>query len=186
MSPRALGLGPTSQTDHVERRIILQTDRLAVTTWLPEDLDDLNRLQSDPVTMAFIGGRPETRDESVGRLGQYLDEQATRGWTKWRLESAGGRLVGRAGFGVYAEDRELWGLGLATEAATALANWHRDNPASWSSDAEGPMRLWGYADIDNVASIRVLAKSGLHRVETREHAGRPYAFFRLDRSVPGS
>jgi [ribosomal protein S5]-alanine N-acetyltransferase len=170
------------------------TDRLAVTTWLPEDLDDLNRLHSDPVTMTFIGGRPETREESVVRLDQYLDEQTTRRWTKWRLEDSGGRMIGRAGFGEYAEDRELgytidrdlWGQGLATEVATALVNWHTANPASWSPDGTGSMRLWGYAAIDNVASIRVLTKSGLRPVETREHAGRPYAFFRLEPPSPES
>jgi hypothetical protein len=78
------------------------------------------------------------------------------------------------------------GRGLATEVAIALVEWHRDNPASWASEGEGPMRLGGYADVDNVASIRVLAKCGLHPLETREHAGRPYAFFRLDRSAPKS
>jgi RimJ/RimL family protein N-acetyltransferase len=51
-------------------------------------------------------------------------------------------------------------------------------------DGAGPMRLWGYAAIDNLASIRVLAKSGLHPVETRAHAGRPYAFFRLEPPTP--
>ena len=179
-------------TDRMERRVILRTARLAVTTWLPGDLDDLNRLHSDPVTMAFIGGRPETRDESSIRLVQYLDEQATRGWTKWRVEDSGGRMIGRAGFGLYAEDRELgytldrnlWGQGLATEVATVLVQWHGAHPAPVSSHAEEPMRLWGYADIDNVASIRVLMRAGLHLVDTRQHAGRPYAFFRLDHPTP--
>ena len=176
----------------MERRVILQTERLAVTTWRPEDLDDLNRLHSDPVTMAFIGGRPETWDESAIRLDQYLGEQGSRGWTKWRVEGDGGRMIGRAGFGGYGEDRELgytidralWGQGLATEVATALVAWHTSHLASWSTGAARPMRLWGYADVDNAASLRVLATSGLHPVEVREHAGRPYAFFRLDRSNP--
>jgi RimJ/RimL family protein N-acetyltransferase len=173
----------------VERDVILRTDRLVVTTWLPEDLDDLNRLHSDPVTMAFIGGRREAREASAARLDRYLVEQIARGWTKWRVQDSDGRMIGRAGFGEYAEDRELgytigrdfWGQGLATEVATALVDWHTVNPSSWSSDEARPMRLWGYADIDNVASIRVLAKSGLRSIETREHAGRPYAFFRLER-----
>jgi RimJ/RimL family protein N-acetyltransferase len=176
----------------VERRIILQTARLSVTRWLPADVDELNRLHSNPATMAFIGGRPENRYESGVRLDKYLDEQATRGWTKWRLEDTGGRMIGRAGFGAYAEDRELgytitqerWGQGLATEVATALVGWHVANPASRSSDSPGTMRLWGYAAIENVASIRVLTKSGLHLVETREHAGRPYAFFMLEPATP--
>ena len=176
------------------RRIILQTARLRVTTWLPADLDDLNHLHSDPITMAFIGGRPETRDESAVRLDQYLGEQVTRGWTKWRVESTGGQMIGRAGFGAYVEDRELGytiarehcGQGLATEVSAALVDWHQANPTLWPDDVARPMRLWGYADIDNVASIRVLAKSGLRPIGTREHSGRPYAFFRLDPKAPES
>ena len=182
----------TRQTDRVERGIILRTARLSVATWLPTDLDDLNRLHSDPLTMAFIGGRPEARDESAARLDRYLDEQATRGWTKWRVADTGNQMIGRAGFGLYAQDRELgytigrdlWGQGLATEVATALVAWHSANPASRSSNAAGAMRLWGYAAVENVASIRVLTKSGLHLIETREHAGRPYAFFRLETDTP--
>jgi RimJ/RimL family protein N-acetyltransferase len=171
------------------RKIVLSTSRLAVTTWLSSDLDSLNWLHSDPETMVFIGGRPETRDESALRLERYLKEQSDRGWTKWRVQDEDGRLVGRAGFGDYQGDRELgftiarhlWGRGLATEVATALVAWHIAHPAMRSPVAAGPMRLWGYAATDNVASVRVLTKSGLMPVETRMHAGRPYWFFSLEK-----
>jgi [ribosomal protein S5]-alanine N-acetyltransferase len=172
----------------VNRAVILQTDRLTVTTWLPGDLDDLNHLHSDPVTMAFIGGRPETLDDSSARLTRYLQEQATRGWTKWRVENQHGRMIGRAGFGAYAGDRELgytldqsvWGHGLATEVAIALTRWHTANPASRSPDGHEPRQLWAYAAVDHTASVRVLTKAGLRFVGTREHDGRPYAFFVQD------
>jgi RimJ/RimL family protein N-acetyltransferase len=172
----------------VEHVVILRTNRLVVTTWAAEDLDDLHRLHSDPVTMTFIGGRVETRDESSARLTQQLAEQDTRGWTKWRVQTENGRMIGRGGFGRYDEDRELgytidrhqWGQGLATELASALVAWHVANPATAEPDGVQPMRLWGYADVDNVASIRVMTKAGLRFVETREQAGRPHAYFRLD------
>lgn len=127
----------------MERAVILKTDRLAVTTWRPDDLDDLNRLHADPDTMTFIGGRPETRDESSARLVRYLAEQATRGWTKWRLEGAHGQMIGRAGFGDHAGDRELgytldrrfWGQGLATERSTI--SLPRDSCNSRNTAANG-------------------------------------------------
>jgi hypothetical protein len=72
----------------VEHAVILRTERLAVTTWRPDALDDLNRLHADLDTMTYIGGHPETRDESSARLVRYLDEQATRGWTRWRVEDS--------------------------------------------------------------------------------------------------
>jgi hypothetical protein len=40
------------------RTVVLRTERLTLTTWLPDDLGDLHRLHGDPVTMTFIGGRP--------------------------------------------------------------------------------------------------------------------------------
>jgi RimJ/RimL family protein N-acetyltransferase len=97
-------------------------------------------------------------------------------------------MIGRAGFGDYVGGRELgytfdrqyWGRGLATEAATALVRWHVANPAPRSTNPDEPMRLWAYAAVDNVASVRVMTKAGLRFVEIREHAGRPYAFFTLE------
>ncbi len=171
----------------MRREVVLRTARLVVTTWLPDDLDDLHRLHSDATTMRFIGGRTETPAESAARLDRYLDEQATLGWTKWRVEASSG-FVGRAGFGVYDDDRELgytlarrvWGRGLATEVATALVGWHDLHPAPRSAERGGVRDLWGYADSDNTASVRVLVKAGLSFVETRPAYGTTCAFFRRE------
>lgn len=76
------------------------TPRLRVTTWLDRDLDDLHRLHGDPEVMRFLrGGLPETRAEAAERLALYLREQVDPGWTKWRVETNDGVMVGRGGFG---------------------------------------------------------------------------------------
>jgi RimJ/RimL family protein N-acetyltransferase len=171
----------------MERRVVLATKRLTLTTWLADDLDDLHRLHSDPDVMHYIGGRPEPREESATRLGRYLDEQDGRGWTKWRVQAHDGRMVGRAGFGSLGEDRDLgytleraaWGQGLATELAIALVQWHRANPGHRVSDGN-PVRLGAYADADHAASLRVMSKAGLRFVDVHDHQGCPCAFYRLD------
>jgi RimJ/RimL family protein N-acetyltransferase len=90
----------------VQRKILLVTERLQVTTWRPEDLEDLCRLHSDPVTMRWVRhGRPETRDEVEALLACYLDEQQIRGWTKWRVADRESKLVGRAGFSLHVDGR---------------------------------------------------------------------------------
>src|SRR5690349_13636492 len=82
------------------RSVVITTPRLVVTTWLPGDVDDLLELHADPETMRFVrAGRPESRAEVEALVEQYVVEQATRGWTKWRVADHDGRLVGRAGFG---------------------------------------------------------------------------------------
>jgi ribosomal-protein-alanine N-acetyltransferase len=165
----------------MQRRIVLATDRLLVTTWLPEDVEDLRRLHSDPVTMRWVRhGRPETHAETEKLLASYLDEQHDRGWTKWRVANRDGVLVGRAGFGShddgrgrelgYTLRRDLWGRGLATEVAAGLVDWHRGHV-----DAE----LWALAAIENVTSRRVLEKVGFGYVSGAEHNDVPCALYRL-------
>lgn len=166
----------------MQRQVVLTTHRLLVTTWLPEDVEDLLRLHSDPeVTRWVRHGRPETRGETETLLASYLDEQHDRGWTKWRVADRNGVLVGRAGFGPhddgrgrelgYTLRRDLWGRGLATEVADGLVGWHRDQV-----DAQ----LWALAAIDNVASRRVLEKVGFGHIGETEHNDMPCALYRLD------
>ncbi len=165
----------------MQRRIVLATNRLRVTTWLPEDVEDLHRLHSDPVTMRWVRrGRPETRNEIQSLLVSYLGEQHDRGWTKWRFADLDGMLVGRAGFGAHEDGRgrelgytirrDLWGCGLATEVAAGMVGWHRGN-----GDAE----LWALAATENFASRRVLEKVGFGYLGGAEHSDIPCALYRF-------
>lgn len=149
----------------MQRRTVLATDRLEVTTWVPGDLDALCELHSDPQTMRFVGpGRPESRQEAQRRLNGYLDEQVARGWTKWRVADQAGVLVGRAGFGVFDGLRDLgytlgrnhWGRGLGTEVAAALRDWHWEH-----LDPEHPAELSAHAAEGNEPSRRILEESRL-------------------------
>jgi [ribosomal protein S5]-alanine N-acetyltransferase len=165
----------------VRRHIVLVTERLQVTTWRPEDVDEVHDLHSDPETMRWIRhGRTETRDEVETLLASYLREQQDRGWTKWRVANHQGVLVGRAGFGSYHHGngrelgytlrRDVWGRGLATEVATGLVNWHREQ-----ADAQ----LWAFAAVENTASCRVLEKVGFDHIGDAAHNGLPCARYRL-------
>lgn len=159
---------------------ILRTRRLVLTTWLPGDVDELQAVHSDPATMRFVRhGRPETRSETVALINQYIAEHDTVGYTKWRLADHDNQLIGRAGFGPHRDGRELgytirrelWGRGLATEIAAALATWH-------STYAAG-LPLYAYVAIENSASQRVLQKIGFEPVAAEEHNGVPCELLRL-------
>lgn len=116
-------------------------------------------------------GRPETRTEVDDLVRSYTEAQSLRGWTKWRLASHDGELLGRAGFGgdesirgiAFAIQRSLWGQGLATEIAEALITWHLAN-------APG-LRLRGVVEVGNDASARVLEKTGFEEVGTEDFHG---------------
>jgi ribosomal-protein-alanine N-acetyltransferase len=162
---------------------MVETERMVLTTWLPEDFEDLSGLHSDAETMRWIRpGRPETPDETRARLASYLVDQV-EGAAKWRVEDRrSGGFVGRAGFGGdvthrelgYTLRREAWGRGLATELALALVAWHIEHPL-----CAAPGDLTAYAAVTNPASCRVLEKAGLTYVEERVHNGQASAYYRL-------
>lgn len=117
----------------------------------------------DAEVTRYMTWRPHTspRDAEefvVGALGRWLNgEEYT-----WVLVDRGtDELIGAASvrdtahgleFG-YVLARVRWGEGLMTEAVTALRAWAEGEPDVY--------RLWAYCDVDNVASARVLEKSGL-------------------------
>jgi ribosomal-protein-alanine N-acetyltransferase len=79
------------------------------------------------------------------------------------LKTGGDNIVGAIGcseltfkvsFG-YVLDKEYWGKGIATEAATVLVEK--------LSTIEGVRRIWATCDCANAASARVLLKSGCIR-----------------------
>jgi RimJ/RimL family protein N-acetyltransferase len=98
-------------------------------------------------------------------------EQRRRGWTKWRIALHEGQMIGRAGFGLRGQDRDLaytlWrdqgGQGLGTEIALAFVDWHRQHTAH--------QRLWAVTATANVPSCRVLQAAGFERISTVDHHG---------------
>lgn len=143
----------------------LETLRLALREFVPEDIDDLHRLDSDPRVMRFFGGKPGTREASEGAMRRILRYPrlypdlgiwyATRrdtgkfiGW--FCLKYAGRSADVEVGYRLLHRE---WGKGFATEGATALVRFGFDDL--------GLHRIIGVTHPDNVASQRVLMKAGL-------------------------
>jgi len=61
---------------------------------------------------------------------------------------------GRATFG-YVLGKKFWGHGFATEALCPLVDWALAQPDIF--------RAWAFCDVENIASARVMEKSGLQR-----------------------
>ncbi len=164
------------------------TPRLAVTSWLPSDIDALYELHSDAQTMTFVRhGRPESRAEVAEVVHQYLAEQEDLGWTKWRVSDHDDQLAGRAGFGAHDDGRVLaylvartrWGQGLATEVAAALVGWHLAHA--------GAVPLRAIVAVGNHASVRVLEKVGFAEVGQEDVEGTTcLSFIHQGRSWPAT
>lgn len=163
----------------------LQTQRLKLERFRPEDLDLLDRIQSDPVVMKHMGG-VQTREKSEKLLRErMLDYYALHpGLGIWKtLERSSGECIGfhvlnhiRGAEHIqvgYCLLKEFWGRGYATEMSIALLRYGYADL--------GLTQITAIADLTHAASHQVLLKAGLQRKGERAFAayagGAPLAWF---------
>ena len=155
-------------------RIHLETERLILRAFTPDDLEHLVELDSDPAVMRYLNGGVPTPREVIEReiLPRFIaSSQAGDGYGVWAAsERATGAFVGWFGFqpheGGAAGDislgyrlrRAVWGRGYATEGARALIRQ--------GFTALGARRIVAITYQDNRASRRVMEKAGLTLART--------------------
>jgi RimJ/RimL family protein N-acetyltransferase len=149
---------------------ILETRRLRLREFRPDDLDDLAEMVGDKEQMRFYP-RPRTRDEArawIDRNRTFYDEH---GFGFWLVESRGGAaFLGYSGIRPFVHDgvstteigwhtrKALWNRGIATEAAAGA----RDLAFS----RFGRQQLVALVHPDHIASRRVAEKIGLREGAT--------------------
>jgi RimJ/RimL family protein N-acetyltransferase len=154
-------------------QVHLETARLILRQFAPDDLDALVALDADPAVMRYTsGGRPTPRAEMEQRLARYLAyHQQSAGFGFWAaIEKSSGAFLGWIHFRPlpdappdevelgYRLHRAAWGQGYATEASRALIE---------KGFAEyGVQRVVASTMVVNVASRRVMEKSGLRYIRT--------------------
>jgi RimJ/RimL family protein N-acetyltransferase len=155
--------------------VFLETDRLILRRFTPDDVDNLVELDSDPDVMHFITGGRATPREEIERdvlpafLGYY---ERYAGYGFWAvIEKATGDFVGWFHLrpppdGGQPDEPELgyrlrksaWGKGYATEGSRALIR-------KVFTDL-GARRVFAETMVVNTASRRVMEKAGLKLVRT--------------------
>jgi RimJ/RimL family protein N-acetyltransferase len=166
--------------------IFLETERLLLRQFTSADVDNLFELDSDPDVMRYINGGSPTPREVIATdilphwLGRYEQWKEFGTWAA--IEKATGDFLGWFHFrplpGAGDDEADLgyrlrksaWGKGYATEGSRALI--HKGFSES------GVQRVVASTMIDNVASRRVMEKSGLTLVGTA-WGSRPDVFDRL-------
>jgi RimJ/RimL family protein N-acetyltransferase len=162
------------------------TERLRIRALREDDLDALWQLYSDPRVARFIGAH--TREEVSAELRLQIAHHASHGWSLWALEERStGRFAGDCGLQPlelrgpeielsYDLHPDLWGRGVATEAARAVVGM-----------------AFGELAIDHVvavvkpthtASRRVLENAGLAHTGAREAYGEQLLLYEVSRSSP--
>ena len=146
---------------------ILETKRLILRQFTPEDAADNYRIYTDLENMKFMGRQPDSvefeRDQIRKHIFNYYDKHGFGLWATVVKEN--NQLIGRCGllyqqiedapeFEVsYLLDKHFWGQGLATEAAREIVRLGFEK-------YKFP-RIVALIIPENIASIRVAEKIGM-------------------------
>lgn len=144
---------------------LVETDRLVLSGWRADQIDDLYRLHGDPVVARYLTehGKPWTKEQMDSALASWIALFERQQMGKLRVtRKSDGALVGRCGFGLEGEEEipeigyslfpEFWGNGYAYEAASGLRDWYwRETDRAF---------FIGMADVRNEPSLKVLRKIG--------------------------
>lgn len=149
--------------------IPLVTERLILRSWRDEDRPPFAAMNADPEVMRYF---PATlsREESDALVDRLIEAEQTFGMTFFATEEqASGRFIGLIGMRPSPDflpttpdveigwrlARDMWGRGLATEAARALLRV--------GFGELGIERIVAFTSTANLASRRVMEKIGLRR-----------------------
>jgi RimJ/RimL family protein N-acetyltransferase len=151
----------------------------------PGDEQGYRRLFLDPAVSEWLRPAPMS-PFGEGEVAEMLDEDrrhwAGHGFGPWVLVARDGSMAGRGGLRwteidgrltvelPWAVRSDLWGRGLATEAASAAVEWARSLELSEVAALVLP---------GNLRSRRVAEKAGLELAGDTLHAGIPHLVYRL-------
>ena len=153
----------------------IETERLRLRPFRPDDLDDLARLLGDSEVMKFLGvkaGRTYSRDETAEILQHAIDGWHKRGYSRWAvIHQESDQFIGLCGLKtlegapelIYALAQSYWGQGLAAEAATASLRF-----AFEELKLDRVVAVTRHA---NLASQRVMQRIGMSYEEEVRHFG---------------
>jgi [ribosomal protein S5]-alanine N-acetyltransferase len=141
----------------------IETERLQLRLFRPDDLDDLSLIFSDPDVVRYLGsGQPARRDETETALMSIIRHWDVHGFGRWAAVCKQTcKLVGYCGLRnfqgsaelVYLLSKQYWGKGLATEMARASIKF--------GFEEKKFEHIIAMAKLANVASQRVMNKIGM-------------------------
>ncbi|MFD5086110.1 GNAT family N-acetyltransferase [Kitasatospora sp. NPDC058201] len=168
----------------------------------PEDVEALYAVFGDPEATRYLPFEARDREDCADQIEQYLEEAQQEERTVYRLavtrladaeDPADAVPIGNAALGLgdrrsaslgYALRRDVWGRGYAGEITELLCGL--------AFGALGVHRLEARVDVDNAASVRVLARAGFrpegrirHDVRLRGRRHDSYRYALLAEEWPG-
>ena len=171
---------------------MIETDRLHLRRWKPEDLDEYSAICGDPEVMRWIGdGSVRTRSQNRDDIAAFERHWDDRGFGLFAVELRTSQgLSGFIGLSIpkflpevlpaveigWRLVRTLWGKGLATEGARAAMDF--------GFNEIGLDRIVSICQVENRASRRIMDKLGMsiERETVDPESGRPVQVCAIERS----
>lgn len=147
----------------------IETSRLALRMFKPDDLDDLSRIYADADVMRYLSGHALTREETAGWLHYFISGWEKYGFGWWAVVlKESGELIGHCGLQfihvtpevevTYGLARAYWRMGLASEAARACLRYGFEELML--------KRIYALAEPGNIGSHRVMERVGMRYDKT--------------------
>jgi [ribosomal protein S5]-alanine N-acetyltransferase len=168
------------------QNMLLETKRLILREMTPNDVDDLLKVLSDPEAMQFYP-QPFDRQMTQAWIKRNIQRYTQHGFGLWALIfKEHGKLIGDCGLVVQEVDgveeieigyhisRDLWGKGLATEAAQACRDY--------GFSQLGFDKLVSLINPANIASRRVAEKNEMRLIKEMEWQNKPTCVYAVERS----
>lgn len=166
----------------------IRTSRLLLRPLLPEDLDAVHHLWSDPGVRKYLwDGEMIPREKALTMLVRSVESFGEHGFGLWAvLDRSSEALIGFCGFWPSGEDgrggellygleTSCWNAGFATEATEAIIRY--------GFEEIGMDRIVAGADTRNVASLRVMEKAGLFPDGRDLRNGHDLTYYSLSREA---
>lgn len=154
---------------------LFETPRLRFRQLEAEDVEVMYPWLSDAEIMRYMpNGQDYTMEQAQARIARYMAHQQQHGYSRGlMIERSTGEAIGDAGLLYLPATKEVelgyrlrkpwWGQGFATEAAMG---W-----LQYAFDELGLTEVIAFAHPENVASVRVMQKSGFEFMRNDTIAG---------------
>lgn len=143
----------------------IETSRLLIRTWMPEDAARIEKMFADPDVMRYIGtGVPWPAERTRELVAVMIERYERSGIGVWPvILKESGSLIGECGLQplpgteeveiAYLFDKPFWGAGYAAEAASAVLRWGFDH--------HGLRRIVAVIHPENARSIALANRLGM-------------------------
>lgn len=160
----------------------IETRRLRLRMFRPEDAETLHRIWNDAEVMKYIEGWSPTLEESLAAVERLIERWKQNGFGQWAVELKDeGKMIGYVGFKhldkteqvelLYGIDKPYWNLGITTEAARACLRFIFEETAL--------DRIVAVAMPENIGSWRVMEKLGMRREGVARYYNRDVVYYAI-------